>query len=57
MEPAEWRQVPFGVLLAKKGYKLPGVPDQSGADGLGWMGGTTALVEADTHFDIEIVPK
>jgi hypothetical protein len=45
------------MLLAKKGYVLPNQPDESGADGLGWMGSVAVVVAADTRYDIQIVRK
>ena len=53
-------QVPKGtasLLIAKPGYVLPNQPDQSGADGLGWMGTVGVVVDGDTVFDIRIVKK
>ena len=45
------------MLLSKRGYVLPGQPDQAGPDGLGWMGNTSVQVSGDTRFDIQIVRK
>lgn len=45
------------MLLSKRGYVLPGQPDQAGPDGLGWMGITTVQVTGDTRFDIQIARK
>jgi hypothetical protein len=53
-------QVPKGVIplvLAKQGYVLPNQPDQSGADGLGWMGTLEVVVNGDTLRDIQIARK
>ena len=45
------------ILLAKHGYVLPNVPDQSGPDGLGWMGMIGAIVSGNTRLDIQIIRK
>jgi hypothetical protein len=49
-----------GVLdlyLAKQGYVLPDQPDESGPNGLGWMGKLRVTVTGNTHFNIQIVRK
>ena len=56
----KFAQVPKGViplLVAKPGYVLPNQPDQSGADGLGWMGQLGVVVDGDTLHDIQIAKK
>ncbi len=45
------------ILLAKPGYVVPGQSDQSGSDGLGWMGTVGAIVAGDTRYDIVITRK
>lgn len=50
-------EVPSGtirILLSKPGYILPNQPDQSGPDGLGWMGWVNAVVSGNTRLDIRI---
>ena len=45
------------LYLAKQGYVLPGHPDESGPDGLGWMGKLGVTVAGNTRLDIHIVRK
>ena len=45
------------LWLAKQGYKLPNQPDESGPDGLSWMGSVAVVVAGDTRRDIHIIRK
>lgn len=45
------------MLVAKKGYVLPGQPDGSGPNGDGWMGTVNVTVAGDTRYDIQIIRK
>jgi len=45
------------MLLAKPGFVLPGQADQSGANGLGWMGGVRVTITGDTRLDVQVARK
>ena len=45
------------VMFSKPGYVLPNQPDQSGPDGLGWMGSVNVRITADTRYDVQITRK
>lgn len=47
----------ISMLIAKKGYLLPGQPDQSGPNEDGWMGILSVTIAGDTRFDIQIIRK
>ena len=47
----------FEISLAKKGFVLPGQPDQSGASGLGSMGRVPVTIRGDTRLDVQILRK
>ena len=47
----------IALWLAKRGYKLPDQPDQSGSGGNSWMGSVSVTVTGDTRFDVELVRK